>query len=330
MFGLCLPESYGGRNENTRLLAGAIRTLVAASGNAGVAMTWLIHEIISYCLIFRFADDHQKNELLPDLAAGKITVSLAVSEPEIGAHPKHLKTEAYPENGLWHLNGKKCHITNGPMADWFIILAKTGKSERKNLFTAFLVHKDTKGLTVSEPAVLPFLRPCPHASISLEDCRINGCRIIGPPDNAFSEMAIPFRRIEDVLMMSLINGAIHSELNWLGKIAGHPSKPPNNKVLNELGHLKCSADAMGALADRAADLLDNKPDSRELTTLPLFLRAQAGEFQRRFKELTANLRGELSPDELPIARDIDGLLGIGRTIAQSRIIQTAKQLLMPG
>jgi len=329
MFGLCLPESCGGQGGNARTLVGAARALVSESGNIGIALSWLLHETISYWLIYRFADERQKTELLPDLAAGRITVSLAVSEPEIGAHPKHLQTEACPENGLWRLNGKKCHITNGPMADWFIILAKTGKSGDRNLFTAFLVPWDAAGLTVAPATALPFLRPCPHAEISLQDCRIDGARVLGPLDRAFTEMAVLFRRVEDVLMASLIHGGLYYELNWLANMAGPYPDALNEDFLYPLGWLKCSIDAMAPLIEKNAEFLDQKMEARKPAPLSLFLRTQADTFQNRFKTLAANVLTEAELNGLALIRDIDALLGIGRQAAQNRIIRAGRELLTP-
>lgn len=327
IFGLCLPPSYGGQNKNTLLLANAAKILVSESGNMGIAFSWLIHEMISTWLIAKFADNRQKKALLPDLAAGRITVSFAVSEPEIGAHPKHLKTGAVYQNGAWRLTGSKCHITNGPISDWFIIMAKTGTSQGKNQFTAFLVQKDTPGLTRHAATELPFLRPCPHGGISLDNCRISKSWILGPEDHAYDEMAIPFRTIEDALLMSLVSGGIRFELNRLADAAGRSEKKPDQARLTELGRLKCQADAIDALSETAAALLDKPAKHPKLTTLPLFLRTETDSFQRRFKELAANMPAGLTPDTLPVTRDIDGLLGIGRQAAQNRIAKLGEQRL---
>ena len=330
MFGLCLPETCGGRDGNFRVLAGAASTLVAYSGNTGVAMSWLIHEIISCRLIYRFGNTRQKNELLPDLAAGKTTASFAVSEPEIGAHPKYLRTEAVFKGNTWRLTGEKCYITNAPMADWFIVIAKTGGVDEKNFFTAFMLHKNTPGLTIHPPTELPFLRPCPHGSLTFANCRVSDRQILGPRNHAYTEMAIPFRAIEDALMMSLVGGAINFVISWLGNTAGHLEALPDSELLTELGHLKCQADAIQAIAAHTADLLDKNEKDPKVTTLPLFLRTQTAVFQAGVKKLAANLSGGgLKPNALPIARDIDGLLGIGGNTAQIQMRKAGKSLLKP-
>ena len=330
MFGLCLPGTYGGHNASFRLLAGAASALVAYSGNTGVALSWLIHEIISCRLICRFGNTRQKNELLSDLADGEITASFAVSEPEIGAHPKYLQTEAVFKGDAWRLTGEKCYITNAPMADWFLVMAKTGNVDGKNAFTAFMIHKDTPGLTIHPPTELPFLRPCPHGSITLENCRANDRQIIGPRDSAYTEMAIPFRALEDVLMMSLVSGAILFEIGWIRDAAGPFEASPESKLLTELGQLKCQADAIQALAIYTADLIDKNEKDPKIVTLPLFLRTQTEAFQQRFKGLAANMPvGGLKLDQVPVIRDIDGLLGIGRHLAHTRMRKAGKNLLKP-
>ena len=327
LFGLCLPKTYGGQGRNLEDLASAARMLVTAGGRMGIAMSWLIHEIISCRLIYEFGDASQKKELLPDLAAGKITVSLAVSEPDIGAHPKHLQTMASFENGKWTLNGQKTYITNGPISDWFIVMVKTGVMDGKNRYTAFLVHKDTPGFHIDDPMDLPFLTSCPHGGISLADCQISEKQILGPKDHAYAAMAVPFRSVEDVLLMSLVSGGCHFELDRLGQAVGqYKDLLKNNNILSKLGHLKSQADAMNALADKTAEIfVENEKDLR-LSTLPAFLRAEAASFQQQFKELTRDLPGAENPAELPVARDIDGLLGIGRQAVKNRMMKMGEKL----
>lgn len=293
-------------------------------------MSWLVHEMISCRLIHEFGEGRQKKELLPDLAAGKITVSLAVSEPDIGAHPKYLQTKAAYENGIWTLNGQKTYITNGPISEWFIVMAKTGIMDAKNWYTAFLVHKDTPGLTIHAPMELPFLKSCPHGDISLDNCEIDEAQILGPKDHAYAAMAVPFRNVEEVLLMSLVTGGLSFELDWLRQTIGqHQDLPKNKNRLLELGNLKCQTDAMTALAERAAEILVKDEKDPRLSTLPHFMRTQAEAFQRQFKELTADLPGAENPAEPPVTRDMDGLLGIGRQAAKARITKIGKQISTP-
>ena len=327
MFGLCLPKACGGHGGNLKDLAGAARALVTKGGRIGIAMSWLIHEIISCRLIYEFGDASQKKELLPDLAAGKITVSLAVSEPDIGAHPKHLQTMASFENGKWTLNGQKTYITNGPISDWFIVMVKTGVMDGKNRYTAFLVHKDTPGFHIHDPMELPFLKSCPHGGISLADCQIGEKQILGPKDHAYEAMAVPFRRVEKVLLMSLVTGGLDFEIDWLRQTIGqHQDLLENNNILFKLGHLKCRTDAMTALADKAAEIFIEDEKDPRLSTLPHFMRAQAEAFQRQFKELASDLPDAENPAALPVTRDMDGLLGIGRQAAQNLMMKMGEKL----
>jgi alkylation response protein AidB-like acyl-CoA dehydrogenase len=327
LFGLCLPKAYGGQGRNLEDLAGAARMLVTAGGHIGIAMSWLIHELISCRLIYEFGDGRQKKELLPDLAAGKITVSLAVSEPDIGAHPKYLQTKASFEQGVWTLNGQKTYITNGPISEWFIVMAKTGAIDGKNRYTVFLVHKDTTGLTIHAPMDLPFLKSCPHGGIYLANCQIPDGQILGPKDHAYETMAVPFRSLEDVLLMSLVSGGLDFELDWLSRAVGqHQDLFENKNILFKLGHMKCQTDAMTALSDKAAQIFGKDEKDPRLSTLPHFMRAQAEAFQGQIKEWPPDLPGPANPAGLPVTRDMDGLLGIGRQTAQSRMMKMGEKL----
>ena len=106
--------------------------------------------------------------------------------------PKHIKTHAEKTPNGFILNGEKTYLTNGPIADLFIVIAITGHQSGKSQFTAFIVPKDTPGLTVTDPIDFPFLRPSPHGGILLNDCCIKSEQVLGNPGEAYDKMVLPF------------------------------------------------------------------------------------------------------------------------------------------
>ncbi len=93
--------------------------------------------------------DEQKRDLLPKLASGEITASFALTEPEAGSSPADLTTEAVRDGDAWVLNGTKRWITNAPIADMFMVFARTSKADRPaDGISAFAVPAGTPGLEV--------------------------------------------------------------------------------------------------------------------------------------------------------------------------------------
>ena len=191
LLGVSIPELYGGLGEHYLAIVLAGETLVARGHNMGIALSWLIHSAVAHYLIQGFGNKNQHDQYLGRMVKGQITGSIAVSEPGTGAHPKHLKTEAHLQGNDYILNGEKAYLTNGPIADLFVVIALTGKVETQKNFTAFLVPKDAPGLTVTQPMDLDFLRPSPHGGIKLDNCSVPIENILGEKDYAYEDIVNP-------------------------------------------------------------------------------------------------------------------------------------------
>lgn len=113
LLGLGIPKEYGGLGGNYVSIATAGESLMRSGHNMGITISWLIHCVVSRFLILGFGTTEQHNTYLPELASGKITASIAVSEPGSGAHPKRLQTIAYHRGGIYTLQGEKSYDRRG-------------------------------------------------------------------------------------------------------------------------------------------------------------------------------------------------------------------------
>ena len=137
LFGIGLPEAHGGRGGGYQEIAAAARTLAAMGGSLGLTISFLLQCLLPRFFILGFADKSQQRTLLPELASGEITISVAISEPEVGAHPKRLTTSARSAGTEYVIDGRKHWLTNGPMADLFIVLAITAEEVARKRFSTF-------------------------------------------------------------------------------------------------------------------------------------------------------------------------------------------------
>ena len=172
-----LPVEYGGTGGGFRILASAAETLSAEGGIKGVTTSWLGRQLISRLLILGQGNEAQRREYLPDLAAGRLTPSLAISEPGAGAHPKHLQTTAERAGDGFILNGEKAYVTNGPIADVFLVMAITATHESRKRYSILIVPRNTPGLTLTEGVKIDFLHPARIAGCAsrMSTCRIATC-----------------------------------------------------------------------------------------------------------------------------------------------------------
>ncbi|MEU7813717.1 acyl-CoA dehydrogenase family protein [Pseudonocardia sp. NPDC049154] len=181
LFGYALPEEYGGlgvtMSEDVRLAfefgytAPAFRSLFGT--NNGIAGQ----------VIARFGDEAQRAEFLPALAAGKAVASFALTESEAGSDPSGMRTTAHPDGSDWVLDGTKRYITNAPLADLFVVFARTGTEARE--ISAFVVDAGTPGLTVGPRDAKMGQHGAWTAEVHLDGVRVPATRMVGAEGRAF-------------------------------------------------------------------------------------------------------------------------------------------------
>ncbi|WP_089406284.1 acyl-CoA dehydrogenase family protein [Geodermatophilus saharensis] len=147
LFGYALPEEYGGLGVDMRedvelafefgYTTPAFRSLFGT--NNGIAGQ----------VIARFGSEEQKKAYLPRMAAGELIGSFALTEAEAGSDPAGLRTAARRDGGDWVLDGAKRYITNAPLADLFVVFARTDPEERGGRgISSFVVDASAPGVTL--------------------------------------------------------------------------------------------------------------------------------------------------------------------------------------
>jgi acyl-CoA dehydrogenase len=130
-----------------------------------------------------FGTEEQKAALLPRVVAGEAVAAFALSEPVAGSDVSAIATTATRDGGDWVLEGTKTWISNGGIADAYVVFARTGEAPGARGLSAFLVDADAPGLRVEER--IEVSAPHPLATIALDGCRIAGDRLIGPAGDGF-------------------------------------------------------------------------------------------------------------------------------------------------
>ena len=145
LLGVDAPEEYGGLNLD-KITACIIAEGVQRGGSASFGCTFGVQTAIGTLGIVFFGTPEQKERFLPDLLSGKKIAAYGLTEPSSGSDALSAKTHAQlsKDKKFYILNGEKQFISNGGWADVFTILAQIDK----NKFSAFIVEKNTEGLTV--------------------------------------------------------------------------------------------------------------------------------------------------------------------------------------
>lgn len=328
LLGLSLPLEYGGLGQAYLAMAVVGEVLVARGRNMGLALSWLIHLAVARFLILGFGTREQCDEFLPLMAAGRMTASLAVSEPETGAHPRHLKTSALSQGDQYVLSGEKSYLTNGPLADLFVVFAVTGEDVGKKQITAFLVPRDTPGLVVTEQMTLDFLRPSPHCGIKLVDCSVPESHVLGETGAAYETMIKPFREVEDALMMGPLVGAMERQVVIVANLLQERRGPLTNGVKENLGKFQSLVNTIKIMAYEVAAMLDSGKRHPEFLSLLLASRSLSGYAQTILDRFIAESGLGVNSDFEDITNDIRRAGEIARNVSRIKLRKLGDSLLV--
>jgi acyl-CoA dehydrogenase len=186
--------------------------LVEGTGLIGIGGAWAGRQMVGRHFIAAHGTEAQRAAWLGREA------SVAISEPGVGAHPKHLRTRAEPDGDDYRITGQKAWVSNGPLADVIIVFAITAQdADGRKRYSAFLVPRNTTGLSLTDMPGFHALRPSRHAAVTLDHCPVPRAAILGEPDTAYERMALPFRDTEDAVGTFGLLGAFRFLLSQFGR-----------------------------------------------------------------------------------------------------------------
>ncbi len=183
LHGLPVPTEYGGQG------AGLLDTILAMEalgyGCSDNGLVFSLNAQLWSCVmpLLHSGTEEQKRRYLPRLISGEWIGVHAITEPEGGSDAFAGHARARSENGHYVLDGRKIFITNAPIADLFVVFARSLEGENDRGLSAFFVERDDPGFVSSKPFVKMGLRTSPLGEVVLDGCRIPGDRRLGPIGN---------------------------------------------------------------------------------------------------------------------------------------------------
>ncbi len=178
-----VPSSHGGLYSvlDVRTLCIAREVLSFRDGLADFAFAM---QGLGTASVSLFGSDELKWKYLPPVRDGKAIAAFALSEPEAGSDVAALATIAAPDGGShFRLAGEKTWISNGGIADHYVVFARTGEAPGARGLSAFMVDADTPGLTVVER--IEVIAPHPLARLSFDGVRVPVANRLGKPGEGF-------------------------------------------------------------------------------------------------------------------------------------------------
>ena len=183
VMGMCVPKEYGGAGADVLSAALAVEELSKYCASTGDIVA--THNGLCCDPILANGTEEQKKKYLPMLTTGRHVGAFALTEPNAGSDASKGQTVARLEGDHYVLNGSKIYITNGYVADIFVVFAMTDKSKGNHGISAFIVEKSFPGFSVGKHEVKMGLHGSPTAEIVFQDCIVPKENLLGQEGKGF-------------------------------------------------------------------------------------------------------------------------------------------------
>jgi len=288
----CVPAAHGGALPalDSRALCVARETLAYHDGLADFAFAM---QGLGSGAITLSGSAAQRDRWLPLVASGDAIAAFALSEPDAGSDVAALAMRARREGDAWVLDGCKTWISNGGIADFYCVFARSGEGPGTRGISAFVVPADTPGLTVAER--IDVIAPHPLARLEFSDCRVPHDALLGAEGEGF-KLAM---RTLDIFRASVAAAAVGFARRALDESVAHArSRRIFGATLADLqltqarlGDMAVAMDAAALLTYRAAWLRDVK--SAKTTKEAAMAKLAATESAQRVIDAAVQLHGGL-------------------------------------
>jgi len=181
VLGITVAEEYGGAALG--YLAHCVAMEEISRGSAAVGLSYGAHSNLCVNQIHRNGSKEQRERYLPKLVSGEHVGALAMSEPNSGSDVVSMRTRADRRGDRYILNGSKMWITNGPVAETFVIYAKTDSTAGSRGITAFIVEKGFKGFSQAQKLDKLGMRGSDTSELVFEDCEVPEENVLGAVGN---------------------------------------------------------------------------------------------------------------------------------------------------
>jgi L-prolyl-PCP dehydrogenase len=179
LFGMPVPEEYGGLGLGISEVIAVMEGLGYASNDQGLLFSINAHLWTNTIPILEYGTEEQKRKYLPDLSKGQLIGANAATEPEAGSDIFAMRTRAERRGDRYILNGAKTFVTNAPIANLIVAYATLDPALGPMGITAFLVERNTPGVTIGNSLQKMGLRTSPMAEVFFDNCEVPVERRLG-------------------------------------------------------------------------------------------------------------------------------------------------------
>jgi len=182
-FGMLLPEKYGGSNLDFVSYICAMEEFAKACAALEIALS--VHNSLVCDAVLNFGTEEQKKKFLPSLAKGEKIGAYSLTEPEAGTDAGSLRTSAVLKGDHYLVNGTKAFVTNGGIADLFVVFVSTNPELKSKGISCLLVEKGTPGFSVGAKEKKMGIKGSDTRELSFSDCKIPKENLLGEENQGF-------------------------------------------------------------------------------------------------------------------------------------------------
>lgn len=258
--GIPWPEEYGGIGSDYLAYCIAVEELSRVCASTGVTLS--AHTSLAGWPVYTFGTEEQKQKYLRPMAEGTKIGAYGLTEPSAGSDAGSMRTSAREDGDHYVLNGSKIFITNGGIADIYVVFAVTDPESKHKGTTAFIIEKDFEGFSVGKKERKLGIRSSPTTEIIFDNCRV-------PKENVLGELGQGFKIAMQTLdggrngiaaqAVGIAQGALDASIDY-AKEREQFGKPilVNQGVSFKLADMATSIEASRLLTYQAAWLESNK------------------------------------------------------------------------
>jgi alkylation response protein AidB-like acyl-CoA dehydrogenase len=255
---LLIPREYGGMDTDVTsfcLVAEEIASICASS-----ALLVIVQAVGTMPVVL--GGTHElKQRVLPRLAQQKGLICFCLTEPESGSDAASVRTKAVLKGDHYIINGRKCFITNGGVADFYTVFATTQPGKRIEGITGFVVEKGTPGLSIGKTEEKMGIRGSNTTEVILEDVRVPVAQRIGDEGAGWWQMMRTLNRSRPAIgaqAVGLAQGALDYLVRYVrGKGLVH-GKQDHLGVQLMLADMATEIEAARALVYKSANMMDER------------------------------------------------------------------------
>jgi acyl-CoA dehydrogenase len=183
LMGIPVPEEYDGVGADFVSYMLAIEEISYASASVGVILA--VHTSVGTMPILNFGSEEQKQKYVPRLAAGELIGAFGLTEPSAGSDAGSLRTRAVKEGDHYVINGSKVFITNGEVADTFIVFVSTNPQAGVKGVSAFIIERDTPGFSIGKKEHKMGMNGSGTVTLNFDNAIVPASQLLGKEGEGF-------------------------------------------------------------------------------------------------------------------------------------------------